>query len=72
MYLGNAVADFEYLNSLPGKKLLLKGNHDYWWSTAAKFNKFCQENGIVFDVEKCFEYMHQFEEKETFEQMTLF
>ena len=34
--------------------------------------KFCQENNIVFDVEKCFEYMHQFEEKETFEQMTLF
>jgi len=34
--------------------------------------KFCQENGIVFDVEKCFEYLHKFEEKETFEQMTLF
>ena len=34
--------------------------------------KFCLENNIVFDVEKCFSYMHQFEEKETFEQMTLF
>ena len=34
--------------------------------------KFCQENDIVFDVEKCFEYMHRFEEKEVFEQMTLF
>ena len=35
-------------------------------------SKFCKENGIVFDVDKCFEYLHQFEEKETFEQMTLF
>ena len=35
-------------------------------------SKFCKENGIVFDVEKCFAYMHQFEEKEVFEQMRLF
>lgn len=34
--------------------------------------KFCRENDIVFDAEKCFEYMHKFEEKETFEQLTLF
>lgn len=34
--------------------------------------KFCLENNIVFDTEKCFEYMHTFEEKEVFEQMTLF
>lgn len=34
--------------------------------------KFCKENGIVFDVERCFDYLHRFEEKETFEQMTLF
>ncbi|MBQ8039736.1 MAG: radical SAM protein, partial [Lachnospiraceae bacterium] len=34
--------------------------------------KFCQENDIVFDADKCFEYMHRFEEKETFEQLTLF
>ena len=35
-------------------------------------SKFCKENGIVFDTDKCFEYMHKFEEKETFEQMRLF
>lgn len=34
--------------------------------------KFCKENGIVFDVERCFSYLHEFEEKETFEQMSLF
>jgi predicted phosphohydrolase len=31
-----AKPDFEFLNSLPGKKILLKGNHDLWWGTAKK------------------------------------
>ena len=31
--------DFEFLESLPGKKLLLKGNHDLWWSTAKKLRE---------------------------------
>ena len=38
--------DFEFLNSLPGKKILLKGNHDYWWSTLAKMNKYLKENNF--------------------------
>ena len=44
--LPNAKADFAWINEIPGKKIILKGNHDYWWSTAAKFYKFCQENGF--------------------------
>ena len=45
--LTNAKADFAWIcQHIPGKKIVLKGNHDYWWSTAAKFNKFCQENGF--------------------------
>ena len=42
--LANAQADFSWINQIPGRKIILKGNHDYWWSTAAKFYKFCQEN----------------------------
>ena len=42
--LASAEADFSWINDLPGKKIILKGNHDYWWSTAAKFYKFCQEH----------------------------
>lgn len=42
--LQSAQADFAWINEIPGKKILLKGNHDYWWSTAAKFEKFCKEN----------------------------
>ena len=44
--LQSAAADFSWINEIPGKKIILKGNHDYWWSTVAKFNKFCQENGF--------------------------
>lgn len=44
--LQEAKEDFSFLNSLPGRKLLIKGNHDYWWSTGAKFQKFCAENGF--------------------------
>ena len=44
--LENAKADFAWINEIPGRKIILKGNHDYWWSTAAKFNKFCGENGF--------------------------
>ena len=39
-------ADFAWINEIPGKKIILKGNHDYWWSTAAKFHKFCAGNGF--------------------------
>lgn len=42
--LRGARADFAWINRIPGRKILLKGNHDYWWSTAAKFKKFCEEN----------------------------
>jgi predicted phosphohydrolase len=41
-----AKADFAWINQIPGKKIVLKGNHDYWWSTVAKFNNFCKENGF--------------------------
>lgn len=46
MSLEQAEADFAFLNALPGRKLLLKGNHDYWWTTAAKMNRFFAEKGF--------------------------
>ncbi|MBE6979615.1 MAG: serine/threonine protein phosphatase [Ruminococcaceae bacterium] len=57
--LEESAADFAWINEIPGRKILLKGNHDYWWSTAAKFRKFCEANGFT-DMEilnnNCFEY----------------
>ena len=45
--LQTAVKDFAFMSEhIKGRKLIVKGNHDYWWSTAAKFDKFCKENGF--------------------------
>lgn len=45
-YLNEAKEDFEFLNSLPGKKILSKGNHDYWWTTVSKMKNFLKENNF--------------------------
>ncbi len=46
MSLEDAKEDFAFLNSLPGKKLIMKGNHDYWWNTKKKMDRFIEENGF--------------------------
>ena len=46
MSLEESEKDFAWLNSWPGKKIILKGNHDYWWNTASKMNRFFQEKGF--------------------------
>lgn len=62
MTLSEAVSDFKLIHSLPGKKLIGKGNHDFWWATLSKMNKMLEENGIdsikfmqnnAFEVEDC-------------------
>lgn len=44
--LEEAEADFAWIDAIPGRKIILKGNHDYWWSTAAKFYRFCEAHGF--------------------------
>lgn len=44
--LSEALADFRLLDAFPGKKLLLKGNHDLWWETLSKMRRFFAENHI--------------------------
>lgn len=46
MHLQDTYEDFKFLNELPGKKLLLKGNHDYWWTTVTSMKKYLEENGF--------------------------
>ncbi|MGN1137515.1 MAG: metallophosphoesterase [Oscillospiraceae bacterium] len=41
-----AKADFDFINRLNGKKVILKGNHDYWWNSMAKMNRFLEDNGF--------------------------
>lgn len=44
--LEESLEDFRFIDALPGQKLLLKGNHDYWWETAAKMNAFLEKNDL--------------------------
>ena len=46
-YLSEAREDFEFIDSLPGRKLICRGNHDYWWTTVAKMEKTFAEMGIT-------------------------
>ena len=45
--LNEAEADFRFLDRFPCKKYLIKGNHDYWWSTVSKMKAFFAEKGIT-------------------------
>ncbi|MBP8855912.1 MAG: metallophosphoesterase [Oscillospiraceae bacterium] len=46
MKLEDCTADFAFIHALPGKKLLLKGNHDYWWTTVSKMNAYLEQNAF--------------------------
>ena len=46
MSYAEALEDFRFIHRLPGRKIILKGNHDYWWTTASQAYRFFAENGI--------------------------
>ena len=46
MTFKEAVKDYEFINSLPGKKIILKGNHDYYFSTKTKMEQFLKDNNF--------------------------
>lgn len=50
MTLEEAAEDLRWLNRFPGRKILLKGNHDFWWGSASKMQKFFSDNGLKFEI----------------------
>jgi hypothetical protein len=46
MNFDELVADFDFINKLNGQKIISKGNHDFWWNTASKLNKFIDEHNF--------------------------
>lgn len=46
MSLEEAEKDFEFLNRLNGTKIISKGNHDFWWNTVTKMEKYFKEKGF--------------------------
>ena len=47
MRLADTGPDLRFLDSLPGRKLLMKGNHDYWWTTRSKMEHFFAAEGLT-------------------------
>lgn len=62
MYLENTYEDFRYLSNLPGKKLMLKGNHDYWWTTLNKMRNYLNENNFL-DIEFLYNNSYKYNDK---------
>lgn len=62
MTLEEALEDFKYLNSLPGKKIMLKGNHDYWWNSMKKLDNYIEENNFK-DIRFLYNNAYEYEEK---------
>lgn len=59
MSLEESLEDFKFIDALPGKKILLKGNHDYWWNTVAKMERFFKEHELTtmsFLYNNCLSY----------------
>ena len=46
MKLQDTEADFRFINALSGRKIIMKGNHDYWWTTKSKMDKYLHEKGF--------------------------
>ena len=46
MALSDTKDDFAFIHSLPGEKIFMKGNHDYWWTSLTKMQAFLAENGF--------------------------
>lgn len=46
MHIKDAVEDFRFINSLNGKKIIMKGNHDYWWQSMKKLEEFVAEHSF--------------------------
>ena len=62
MYLKDTYKDFEYINNLPGKKLLLKGNHDYWWITLKSMRNYLKENELK-NIDFIYNNSYEFDNK---------
>lgn len=47
MNISEGLEDLEWIHNLPGKKILIKGNHDYWWSSITKLNSLYDDMNFI-------------------------
>lgn len=60
--LNEAKPDLDIISNLPGNKIFIKGNHDYWWTTLAKMREFLQENKFE-NIDFLYNNSYLFEDK---------
>ncbi|MBP7175723.1 MAG: metallophosphoesterase [Thermoclostridium sp.] len=57
-YLNDASPDFQYIETLPGRKIITKGNHDYWWTTKNKMKEYLERENLksisILQNDACF------------------
>lgn len=46
MMLDDAIEDIRFINALKGRKIFIRGNHDYWWESLKKMRQCFDENGF--------------------------
>lgn len=54
MSIEGGLKDLDFINELPGRKIMIKGNHDYWWTSISKLNKLY--DGMNFIQNNFYEY----------------
>ncbi len=59
MTLDRAMPDFDFINSLPGEKIMIEGNHDFWWTSLKKMNDFCSSNSFAYTFLRCESLLRQ-------------
>jgi len=59
--LDEALSDLKFIDALPGKKILCKGNHDFWWATMKKHREFFEKHGIA-SIDFLFNNAHETED----------
>ena len=60
MKLEDTYEDFKFINERPGKKLFMKGNHDYWWTTKNKMVNYLKEKGLgTIEIVHNSAYIHE-------------
>lgn len=47
MHLTEALDDLRFIHELPGRKIMIKGNHDFWWGTNGKVEHFLAQHGLT-------------------------
>ncbi|MEY7999268.1 metallophosphoesterase [Clostridium sp. Mt-5] len=47
MNMGNGFLDLDWIHHLPGKKIMIKGNHDYWWTGITKLNNLYENMNFI-------------------------